>query len=327
MFKQINKKASVLIYTIILTSISLILATVLLSTSSSLISIQKFYDINNQFYNQISSNNQISVDYLKKLNSDGGGFEDIYSGYWANISCRLQADGSYFVQWDSGSILWSDWFDDNCDNDNYRVSSSVNPEHIDNFEDNDTLARKQLRWIIIPKQQKNIFWNNNEINRIITMNQNNEQYINNVPLEHVTSWNLFLNVSTWALLTLIEYDRGRYYLFKEIRQINSFTWMVYWSWYIELNLNNLSLNPNIWTNTYNFDFTHKWYLLFLTNNDSDLIHYTLSWSENHSGSWLYLNPIIDDATNTGAIEVLWYDVIINEKWEIFWKMIKKIFLK
>jgi hypothetical protein len=65
-----GKKASVLIYTIVLTTISLILASVLLSTNSSLVNTQKYYKLNTQFFNQIKSNNTLNLDYLKKLNSD-----------------------------------------------------------------------------------------------------------------------------------------------------------------------------------------------------------------------------------------------------------------
>jgi len=65
-----NKNASVLIYTIVLTTISLILASVLLSTNSSLVNTQKYYKLNTQFFNQIKSNNTLNLDYLKQLNSD-----------------------------------------------------------------------------------------------------------------------------------------------------------------------------------------------------------------------------------------------------------------
>ena len=316
-----NKNASVLIYTIVLTTISLILASVLLSTNSSLVNTKKYYNLNTQFFNQIKSNNTINLDYLKQLNSDWSGFTDNYSWSWADIRCRLQADWSYFVEWNSWSILWSDWRDDNCDDDNYLWTSSWNL-----IEDNDNLARKQLIWIVVPEQMKNIFWNNKKIEEFIKENPNNIDTFNKT-LSGITDWNLFLNISTWTLLTLVEYDKQRYDDFWEIKEIKTFTWVVSGSGYIDKNSNILELNSSTGTNTYSFNFSWSWYLLFLTNTGSNLINYNLSWFENSTWSWIYLNPINDDIANTGSIEILWYDVIINDKWEIFWKMLNKIFLK
>ena len=316
-----NKKASILIYTIVLTVISLILASVLLSNRLSLYSNQTYYNLNNRFLNQIKSNITLNYDNLIRTNSDWSGFVDNYSWSWSDIKCRLQWDWTYFVEWNSGSISWSDWRDDNCNDDNYLATSSWNL-----LEDNDNLARKNLVWIIVPWQQKNIFWNNKKIEEFIEENSNNFDSFNKT-LSWVSEWNLFLDVSTWALLTLIEFDKNRFDNFWELREIVSFTWEVSWSWYIDKNSNTLELQTSTWSNTIDFNFSWSWYLLFLTNTWSNLINYNLSGFDKNTGSWIYLNPINDDINNTWAIEILGYDVIINSEWNIFWKMLKKVFEK
>jgi len=320
-----DKKASVLIYSIVLTVISLLLASVLLSNRLSLYSNQNYYKLNNRFLNQIKSNNTLNYNFLIKTNSDWNWFIDNYSWSWVDIKCRLQADWSYFIEWNSGSINISDWYDDNCDNDDFLSTNSWWLYYTWIIEDNDNLARKNLIWIIVPNQQKNIFWNNSKIEEFIEENTNNSDIFNKT-LSWITDWNLFLNLSTWALLTLIEYDKTRFDDFWEIREIKSFTGVVYWSWYIDNNSNILELNSSTWANTISFNFSGSWYLLFLTNTGSNLINYSLSWYEN-TWSWIYLNPINDDINNTWAIEILGYDVIINSEWNIFWKMLKKVFEK
>ncbi len=316
-----NKKASILIYTIILTAISLLLASVLLSNKMSLINTQKYYKIKTQFFNQIKWNNTLNLDNLIKLNSNWSGFLDNISWSWADIKCRLQMDWNYLVEWNSWTLLWGDWRDDNCNDDNYLWTNSWNL-----IEDDDNLARKELIWIIKWWQNKNIFWNNKKIEEFIENNPNNVDIFNKT-LSWVVDWNLFLDISSWGILTLIEYNKNRYETFWEIKEIKSFTWVVSWSWYIEQNSNVLSLNTNTWANTVNFNFSWSWYLLFLTNTWTNLISYWLSWIENITWSWIYLNPINDDINNTGSIEILWYDVIIDNEWNIFWKMLKKVFLK
>ena len=326
-----NKKASILIYTIVLTTISLILATILLSNKDLLLNNYKYYKINSELLNQIKSNNVINYDYLIKTNSDWSGFVDDYSWSWANIHCRLQWDWSYFIEWDEWRKNVSDWFDDNCNSDNFLWNNSGSVDYMNGFQDNDNLARKQLIWIVVPWQQKNIFWNNEKIKDFIDNNPNNTDNFNK-KLSGVTNWNLFLNINTWAILTLIEYNKTRYDDFWEIKEIKSYTWVVSWSWYIaiEIHSNILKLKSNIFNplvNNYDFNFSWSWYLLFLTNTWSNLINYNLSGFEQSTWSWVYLNPINDDISNTWSIEILWYDVKINNEWNIFWKMLNKVFLK
>jgi len=263
---KLNKAASVLIYTIVLTTISLILATILLSNKISLYNNQIFYKLNSRFFNQIKSNNMINFDNMKKINPT-----------------------------------------------------------LDIFEISNTWARSQIVWIVIPNQQKNIFWNNKKIEDFIDENPNNDDGINK-KISLISDWNLFLDVSSDSKITFIEYEKDRFDNFWEIKEIKSFTGLVNWSGFIENNNWNLYLTWELDSNTISFDFSSKGYFLFLTNTGSDLITYSLSGFEN-TGSWIYLNPINDDNSNTWSIEFLGYDVILRNNWNIIWKMLKKVFEK
>ncbi|MDQ7022416.1 MAG: hypothetical protein Q9M97_02620 [Candidatus Gracilibacteria bacterium] len=327
---MLNKKASILIYAIVLTTIALLLSSVILSNNVTLINTQKYYKLNTQFFNQIKSNNTLNIDYLKKLNSDGGGFIDLTSGSGSDIKCRLQGDGSYLIEGNSGSINISDGYDDNCNSDNYLGNNSGSISYMDGFIDNDDLARKELIGIVVPGQQKNIFWNNKKIEEFIEENPNNINNSFNKTLSGVTDGKLFLNISSGALLTLIEYDKDRYSEFGEIKENKTSTGIISGSGYIKakppLEVLELDMNPPE-GHIYQFDFVSNGYLLFLTNTGSNLISYNLSGDEKTTGSGIYLNPINDVISNTGSLSILGYDIIINDRGEIFGKMLEKVFDK
>jgi hypothetical protein len=42
---------------------------------------------------------------------------------------------------------------------------------------------------------------------------------------------------------------------------------------------------------------------------------------------IYLNPIDDSSSNDKWFKILWYDAIINTKWNIIWKMIEMVWEK
>ncbi len=317
-----NKKASVLVYTIILTIITVILATVVLNINTELSLNQKVVDIEKQlFYN---SSFKTDIYYKKELevNSDWSWFIDNYKWSWANIKCRLQADWTYFVEWDSGSVLWSDGIDDNCNSDNFLWNNSWSQDYPDNFEDNDNYARKNLDWVVFPTQQKNIFWNNFKINRFIDNNPNNTDSFNKKIWE-VNSWALYLKINTGAILTLIKFDRNQYKNFNNFYKLETITWdLGAWSWYLQKSWNNIVFTSNL-ANAYNFDFKNNDYALFLKNKDnSTILNYNLYWKEISTGSWIYINPIDDSKNN--IIEFLGYDIIKNESWNLVWKIIKFI---
>jgi hypothetical protein len=317
------KKASVLIYSIILTSIALILAVVVMNNHLSLIINTENVEIERKFYQNIKSNIDIFSKKTKKVNSDWGWFLDVSSWSWANIWCRLQIDWKYLVQWDDWIKIWSDWRDDNCDDDNYLWTNSGSSS----FEDNDNIVRKTINWFISPELTKNIFWNNSKIEEYIDKNLNNTDTFN-VKLWDVTSWFLKIELNWQAELKLIKIKKSRYTDFKEFEKKESLIWTINsWSGYIKNNWGDLELNSTIsWS--YSFNFKEHDYILMLKNLEtSQILNYTVIWT-NDDMKWIYINPIIDDSvSNDKWFKVLGYDIIINNKWNILWKMIEMVWRK
>ena len=319
-----NKKGTILIYIIILTTISLILWVIVMDNASILIMNQKNNLLNTKLSNNIQSKINQKVKKIKETNSDWGWFIDNLSWSWANIHCRLQWDWTFLLEWDEWTKLLPDWIDDNCNDDNYYGNNNSWINYPNNFEDNDDFSRKNIFWLITPKTTENIFWNNNSIEKYIDENSNNS-WITNIKLWETISWNLLLDLDTSINIKIIEYDKDKYTNFKEIKKIKTYTGSVSWIWYIEENSNIVSLNSNITWNTIEFDFQNSWYMIFLTNDsDTDFVKYNLSWV---NGSWkkIFLSPIKDDENN--FLEILGYDLIINSYWGISSKIKKYIFEK
>ena len=317
-----TKKANVLVYTIILTLIAVTLSAIIFSNYTNLILNQKSVELEKKLYNNI--NFKLSLFYKKELevNNDWSWFIDNYKWSWANIKCRLQADWTYFVEWDSGSVLWSDGIDDNCNSDNFLWNNSWSQNYPDNFEDNDNYTRKNLDWVVFPGLEKNIFWNNFKINKFIDNNSNNTDIFNK-KIWDTQSWALHLKINTGAIIQVIKFDRNQYQNFNKLRKLETITWSLNsWSWYLQKSWNNIIFGSNL-ANAYNFDFKNNDYALFLKNLDnSTILNYNLYWKEITSGSWVYINPIDDSKNN--IIEFLGYDIIKNEFWNLVWKIIKFI---
>jgi hypothetical protein len=68
--KNNNRKAGVLIYSILLTSIALILAIVVMNNHNSLIINQKSVEIERNFFQNIKSNVDLFSQYLQDTNND-----------------------------------------------------------------------------------------------------------------------------------------------------------------------------------------------------------------------------------------------------------------
>ncbi len=379
-----NKKASVLLYSIILTSIALILSIVVMNNYTNLIINQKNEEIERQLYLSIKENINNITEYLKKTNNDWSWFTDniscpwytwnvlftmswdtnkadlkstLFNSWW-EIFCSWSYNSNNVIIYFNNAYTWFsqakylnetislnwtdnlDWtfsdldntkiiipkdsynnnddIDDNFNNDNYKADTTS----ISNFEyeDNDNIARKKIKGLVVPWKQKNIFWNNYKIEKFIANNPNNIDNFN-VLLGNVGTWYLNLEVNWDLTLTLIKVDKSKYINFNEIKKIETFTWAISsWSWYIKLNWNNLELDNDI-TNAYKFDFKNSDYLLFLTNNTNNIINYSL-FGKTDNWKWIYINPIDDSNSNNEWFYILWYDAIINKEWNIIWKIIK-----
>lgn len=314
-----NKKATILIYTIILTLISVILGIIVMKNSSTLIFNNNNYLLDIQLINNIKSFTNQTFKIIKTTNSDWSWFIDNHSWSGTNITCRIQVDWNFLVEWNSWTTLSSDWIDDNCNDDNYVYTNSWTLDYPLWFEDNDDYSRLNLVWLITPNTSTNIFWNNEIIEKFIEENINNT-WSTRINLWNVENWKLYLNLSNTWTLNIIEYDKEKYTLFREIRKLNNYTGSITGSWYIEQIWNNLSLNSNSGsTDIYNFNFKTNWYIMFINNEEDYYIVYTLSWIDNNKK--IFLNPVNDSYND--FIKIMWYNVIINEKWDISSK-IKKI---
>lgn len=315
-----SKKATVLIYSIILTFLSLTMGIIIMNNASILILNQKNNLLNTKINNNINNKINIFLKTIKEKNNDWGGFVDNLSWSWANIYCREQTDWTYLVEWDDGTKIWSDNIDDNCNSDNYLWNNNIIFPYPNNFEDNDNYIRKNINWLVTTKKTENIFWNNIIIETAILNNPNNNS-TKNIRLWLVDDGKLFIDIDKPAKLVVVEYNKERYTNFREIKKIKTYSWNISWSWYIQENTDILSLNNIIDSNTYNFDFKDSWYLIFLINDsDTDFVNYNLSWI-NNSLKPIFLNPVND--SDLDSINFLWYDAIISDKLYISTK-IKKI---
>ncbi len=114
-----EKKASVLIYSIVLTSIALVLALVVMNNHISLVINSKNVEIEKNFYRNIKSNLSIFGEDMRKVNSDWAWFID-------NISCPWYSTWSSLItmSWTTKkervrSTLFQSWSTVSCISD-YR---------------------------------------------------------------------------------------------------------------------------------------------------------------------------------------------------------------
>ncbi len=194
------------------------------------------------------------------------------------------------------------------------------------LEDNDNYVRKNINWIIYPKYNKNIFWNNHKIEDYINKNPNNTDNFN-VKLWDVDNWFLNMELNGNAQLKIIRINKDRYKNFKEFEKTLILTWTINaWNGYIKSNSGALEISNNIWE-AYSFNFKTHDYILMLENLDeNNMIKYNINWT-NHDWKWIYINPINDSNTNQKWFKILGYDIIINNRWNIMWKMLEMVWKK
>jgi len=306
-----NKKALILIYAIVLVTIWLSLAIIILNDTNILELNSQNYFINKKIYNNLNSKANQIIKFERKVNSDGSWWTDLEEWSWSNISCRLQADGSYKLEWDSGSVVWSDWIDDNCNDDNYKSSNSWTQDYPNWFEDNDELARTNINYIIPPFLDLNIFLNSKKIEDLIDSNSNNSSSW--VKLWDSESWSLYLSLNTWAIINIFDFDKNLFNLSEEIKINNYYSWTISWSWYIKIIWKDISLDTDI-NNSYKFNFKNNWFLIFLKNFKKDyLLEFNLNWVQNWKK--IYLTPI--DDSKSDIIKLISYDVLKDNENFIF----------
>jgi len=90
-----EKIANVLIYTLFLVNIALVLWVVVLNMSNKVFNVMDYQSINKKLISHIEYKGGLAIKYLKKLNENGGGYQD-------NISCPNSVSMSWSIS--SGTI-------------------------------------------------------------------------------------------------------------------------------------------------------------------------------------------------------------------------------
>ncbi len=197
------------------------------------------------------------------------------------------------------------------------------PMIFDPFKDNDSDARSKIVWYLTETGSlENIFWNNAISNEYIDNNINNSDSAY-AKIWDVTSWKLKISVDKNSTIRVVKFDRARYNSNKELFVLDSFQWTVAaWSWYIEKAWSILSLSWSIWASTYVFDFKTHDYAIFVKNNWTWILNYSLLWDT--WLKWIYINPI--DDSQAKEIRILSSYIIISN-WVYVWKQSEYIKLK
>lgn len=220
----------------------------------------------------------------------------------------------------SGNI-WPTFIDSNFNSDNYKCNSTWNYDYPDFLCDDDIFARKNNIWYIESTGWYfNIFWNNSRIENFIASNTNNINTGVSL-LWNTSTWLLFLNISDWAYLKLIQFNKDTYDSTSELKKTWEFNWILSTtlSWFISFSWTWLTLNQNL-SNWIVFDFVNNYYGIFLSYSGwtyGSNLQYILSWIDENNYP-IILNPLDDSDPN--YLKFLGYDIIISDEKQYFSKI-------
>lgn len=368
------KKASVLIYTLILVVISLIMALVILNIVGLLSSNAELQEITRKLGNNVLSKGNLSLKYSALVNTNGSGFTDTYgcptnvtmSGTIHNttssstlmyqsgaITCMGTHIGNPFsiyiltgsisdtyvsYLWDSVNItawvgdrnfsdsdntlidfsassLPLDNIDDDFNSDDYTVFSTGSIYYPNWYQDDDADARKLIYgyanpwvWFV------NMFWNNSETISFIEQNPNNTDLRNQRIGSMTSSGIALIDINKDYTMKVYKLDRSLYDASKEILPLEVYTSgdNLGTVGYLQENAGVLSISTWSTVNDFQFDFVNHDYAMFVRNNSTGSLLYTLNIQDMTTGSGVYINPI-DDSDPT-VIKVLANDIIIDNQW-------------
>ena len=318
-----NKKAIILVYVLFLVMITITLSTIMLTSINTLFNISTLEDYKYRLLSNIKNDWKILIKINESYNSNGTWFIDSTTWSWLNIHCRDNWTWLYEVRGDDWIKPWTDNLDDNCNSDNYKVTSTWTTAtwfyYPNNFSDDDVIWRLNLiGFVWWDKTYKKIFFNSEKYKKIISENINNNDYLHN-KIWDVTEWYLYLNIDKSIHMRLVEFDKNIYDNSNELVPLNIFTWSINnWSGFISKTWSILKLDSSK-TNWLKFDFKNKLYSIFLKSDETVL--YKLS-SQTDTWTWIYITPINDSFS--WKVEYLWNEIII---WENSWfiGMEKKLF--
>jgi len=230
---------------------------------------------------------------------------------------------STLISFDETWTIWWDWYDDNFNSDDYKVTSTWSIYYPGWFQDDDVIPRLTIFGDVRDSNTyQNIFWSNYETNVFIEKNTNNNDGLN-LKMWDIEDANLYVDFFSDAEdirfdLKLYEFDRTAYenentLLLKKSYKIDDLTMN---SWFIQMYNWELWLSTTRTSNTMSFDFKNKDYALFVINKLDSNLSYRITW-ETSTWTWLYINPI--DDSNTWTIESLSNHMIIWDEKNFIWE--------
>ena len=243
----------------------------------------------------------------------------IFKSSWVNLVWLTTAVGkSNFIDSDSTLISFSlawlegkDKIDDNYNSDNYKVNSTGTTNYPGGYGDNDADARKIIYFYIPPWWgYTNIFWNSPTITTVVANNTNNIDLINQ-KMWWVTSAKMLLDVDQPYWFQLVKFDKTKYLATKELIPTQIIT-STSWAWRIGYIQTDGSIATTWLTPTgseYNFNYTTDMYGLFLSNQGTQTMLFSLKASTS-TGAGIYISPI-DDSSNT-LIHFLGNDILVDQ---------------
>ena len=288
-----------------------------------------YFDSNNTIYcswsnNYWTTNIYFSNDFLSFswITFSGSSLRTLTNDNVVTVTWWLTFTGNVFswsINDSQNSIVTFSWniapshIDANFNSDNYMCSSTWIINYPNFSCDDDINARKNITWYIESTWWYfNVFWNNSRISDFIADNPNNtNSWV--ALLWNTWTWLLFLTLSDFAYIKLIQFDKTKYDSTNELVKTGEYDWYMSTtsSWYIAFSGSNIVLNP-VASNTISFDFVNNYYALFLSYSwwtYGANLQYTLSWTD-ANGYPIILNPLDDYDPN--YFKFLGYDIILRD---------------
>ncbi len=210
--------------------------------------------------------------------------------------------------------LVADGYDDDFNSDDYRAGSSGSLLYPDGYQDDDVDARKLLYGYAIPLWGfTNMMWSNQEIRDYIASNPNNTDGINELLGTMTGLGYAYMDINQRHTLRLYQFDKTVFDATRELLPISVYESLEsFWDvWYLQEDAGVLSISTTKTGNEFEFDFATYDYGLFVRNNSTWALLYSLN-IETQTGTGVYINAI--DDSDDSFIKVLANDIIIDNEW-------------
>lgn len=257
-----------------------------------------------------------------------------YSGslVWLNLwlwNTNFSDSDSTLIDFSAFNYNVADWYDDNFNSDNYKVTStwstSTGTYYLDSYQDDDVLWRKIIFWYAAPDFWfKKVFWNTSKTSKIINDNINNNDSLN-IKIWNVGTWVLYLDVDKSFDIKLLKLNKIIHDETNELSILEGLKWTM-WAWigYLQNNAWTLSLSGSITWSEYSFDFINNDYAILLKSTWTWTLLYKIKW-ETSTWTGIYIVPIND--SDKDIIKYVWNEILIWNDWIFISKEIDIIYKK